>query len=248
MGKNLALESPTSLRFSIGGFMGPTREVEWENGQLWLKCPTGLMPRAALGALMVPMVVSLFRMGWLPDGHRWLNSTEQQLARRRDQCAVSVTGDENPAREVARKIGRSIPIVYGGGAIGAAAAYRWKCDVNENAKAPAFAAALPELNHNEICGWGVHGDLTRQIVSIVQLRHAGEHPQVVRRFDATQALIEEAVAQIIEVQAEGDSPLAQIVDLMYFGEWVSCYLASDQGVDPGPVDTIMQLKGILAGG
>ena len=37
--------------------------------------------------------------------------------------------------------------------IGAAAAYRWKCQLNENAKVPAFAAELPEAGHNEIVGW-----------------------------------------------------------------------------------------------
>ena len=50
-----------------------------------------------------------------------------------------------------------------GDALGAVAAYRFKCQVNENAKAPAFWAAVPEMAHNEICGWGQHGDVTRQV-------------------------------------------------------------------------------------
>ena len=44
-------------------------------------------------------------------------------------------------------------------------AYRWKCDINENAKAPAYWHAYPELDHNEICAWGQHGDVTRQLLS-----------------------------------------------------------------------------------
>ena len=43
------------------------------------------------------------------------------------------------AEVLARRIGRTIPLIYGGGPIGAVAAARWKCQVNENAKAPAFA-------------------------------------------------------------------------------------------------------------
>ena len=63
------------------------------------------------------------------------------------------------------------------------AATRWKTQVNENAKVPAFANAMPELCHNEICGWGQHGDLTRQVFQLVLLRHDDEHPQDTRRFE-----------------------------------------------------------------
>ena len=76
------------------------------------------------------------------------------------------------------QIGRTIPLIYGGGAIGAVAAYRWKCDVNENAKAPAFWHTYPELDHNEICSWGQHGDVTRQLITLVELRHGFEHPRL----------------------------------------------------------------------
>jgi glucose/mannose-6-phosphate isomerase len=105
---------------------------------LHLSCPEGFMPRAAIGVLVAPIVVTLFRAGLAPGGHANLVMAQAQLARRRDRCAQAVTGAANPAREIARQLGRTIPIFYGGGALGGVAAYRWKCDVNENAKAPAF--------------------------------------------------------------------------------------------------------------
>jgi glucose/mannose-6-phosphate isomerase len=48
------------------------------------------------------------------------------------------------------------------------------------------------------------------------------------------------------VQAEGDGRLAQLLDLMYVGDWVSCYLAMLNDVDPGPIDAIFELKARLA--
>ncbi len=132
--------------------------------------------------------------------------------------------------------------MYGGGALGAVAAYRWKCDINENAKAPAFTAAYPELDHNEICGWGQHGDVTRQLLTLVSLRHGFEDARLSKRIDRTTELIEEAVLQVVEVEAEGEGRLAQLLDLMYLGDWVSSYLALDNDVDPGPIDAIAQLK------
>ena len=61
--------------------------------------------------------------------------------------------------------------------VAAVAARWWKAQVNLNAKAPAFAATLPELTHDELAGWGQGGDVTRQTMSLVLLRHAGEGPR-----------------------------------------------------------------------
>jgi len=63
---------------------------------------------------------------------------------------------------------------------------------------------------------------------------------------ATNAIVDETVASVLEVRAEGNGRLAQLVDLMYLGDWVSLYLALDAGVDPGPIDAIARLKDELA--
>ena len=219
-----------------------------DGGVQHVRCPPGYMPRAALGSLVAPLFVALHRMGMAPDAHAWLTEAQQQLAHRRDRCHAGVAGPANPAREIARRIGTTVPLVYGGGALGGVAAMRWKTDFNENSKAPAFWNAYPELDHNEICGWGQHGDVTRQLVTIVELRHRFEHPQVARRFSITREIMEEAVHQVLQVEAEGEGRLAQLLDLMYLGDWVSCYLALARGVDPGPIDAISVLKERLARG
>jgi len=241
-----ALEAGARLvAISTGGALG---RLAASAGALHIACPEGLMPRAALGALVAPMFVTLFRLGLVPDARSWLVAAREQLARRRDECAPSVMGRANPARELARRIDGTIPVIYGGGALGGVAAMRWKADVNENAKAPAFWNAYPELDHNEICGWGQHGDVTRQVLSLVELRHGYEAEQLGRRFDITRTIIEEAVHQVLEVRAAGEGRLAQLLDLMYVGDWVSCYLALQSEVDPGPIDAIAQLKEALAAG
>jgi glucose/mannose-6-phosphate isomerase len=230
---------------TAGGALG---ELATARGAIRVPCPPGLgLPRAAIGALVAPLFMALFHMNALPEGHALLMEAQAQLKRRRDQCEPAVTGAANPARELARRIGTSVPLIYGGGAIGAVAAYRWKCDINENAKTPAFWAAYPELDHNEICQWGQHGDVTRQLLTLVSLRHGSEHARLSVAIDRTTELIEEALLQVLEVNAEGVGRLAQLLDLMYLGDWVSCYLALDHDVDPGPIDAITQLKAALAG-
>jgi glucose/mannose-6-phosphate isomerase len=229
----------TLVAISNGGELA--RIAEQSNG-MHIPCPAGYLPRAAIGTLVAPLAVVLFRTGLAPGAHALLVRAQEQLAHRRQVCRPSVEGPANPARELARKIGRTIPIIYGGGALGAVAAYRWKCDVNENAKAPAYWHAYPELDHNEICAWGQHGDVTRQLFSVVELRHGFEHPQLARRFEITREIIDETVHQVLRVDAQGEGRLAQLLDLMYVGDWVSCYLALDNDVDPGPIDAIFELK------
>jgi len=117
--------------------------------------------------------------------------------------------------------------------------------VNENAKAPAFWNEYPELDHNEVCGWGQHGDVTRQLVTLVELRHGLEHPRLEQRALATRELIDEALHQVLTVDAEGEGRLAQLLDLIYLGDWTSYYLALGNDVDPGPIDAITQLKAAI---
>src|SRR5262245_34858674 len=233
----------TLVAISRGGELARVAE---ESGSLYVPCPDDiLMPRLALGALVAPLLVVLFRMGLLPEAHAGLLRAQQQLAHRREQCKPAVEGDRNPARELARKIGRTLPIVYGSGGLGAVAAMRGKQSGNENAQAPALWNEYPELDHNEVCGWGQHGDVTRQVFTLIELRHGLEHPRLEQRAAATRELIEEALVQVLTVEAEGEGRLAQLLDLVYLGDWTSYYLALENDVDPGPIDAIMQLKAAL---
>jgi glucose/mannose-6-phosphate isomerase len=200
------------------------------------------MPRAGLGALVVPILSLLETVGLFPGASAWVDAAVAQLAIRRDAV---LAGDS--AATIARTIGPTIPLVIGAEPLGAVAAQRWKAQVNENAKAPAFAAAMPELCHNEICGWGQHGDMTRQVFTLVELRHDEEHPQEARRFDLVRDLLAEVVHEVVEVQAVGDGPLAQLFDLTLLGDFVSLELAAQAGIDPGPVPVLDELKAALAG-
>ncbi len=201
-------------------------------------------PRSGLGALAIPALVVLEEIGLFPGAQQWIDFAVEQLRRRRDQ----LVGDALLGRALAARIGRTLPIFYGGGLIGATAAQRWKNQVNENAKVPAFWHSQPELCHNEIAGWGQHGDLTRQVFTVVNLRHDFEHPQVVRRFDVVNALVDEVVSSVEEVRAEGEGHLAQLLDLVMVGDFVSLHLAAREGLDPGPVPALDHVKAAIATG
>jgi glucose/mannose-6-phosphate isomerase len=194
--------------------------------------------RGALGALAVPLIVLLERVGLFPGASGWVDAAVEQLEVRRD--AVTAGGG---AAAIARTIGRTIPLVIGAGPLGGVAAWRWKTQVNENAKAPAFAATVPELCHNEVAGWGQHGDVTRQVFTLVELRHDEEHPQELVRFEQVREMLAEVVHDVIEVRALGNGSLAQLFDLVLLGDVVSLHLAAQEGIDPGPVPATAGMRG-----
>ena len=97
-------------------------------------------------------------------------------------------------------------------------------------------------------GWGQAGDVTRQTITAVGLRHDFEHPQVIRRFDLVWKMLDEVVAGIEEVHAEGEGQLAQLLDLILVGDFMSLQLALQEGIDPGPVPALTDLKTALAQG
>jgi glucose/mannose-6-phosphate isomerase len=200
-------------------------------------------PRAALGAMAVPPLLVLERLGLLAGAGAAVGRAIDQLSRRRDR----LTGARSPAEEVARRIGRTSPLIHGSPGLTGVAAQRWKTQVNENAKCPAFYSAQPELCHNEIAGWGVNGDVTRQTLTLVTLRHDDEDSRIARRFALVEDLVLEIVADIVEVRAEGDGVLAQFFDLVITGDFVSLHMAGQQGVDPGPVPVLTEIKEALGG-
>lgn len=202
-------------------------------------------PRVAFGAMAIPLIVALWRMGLLAGADVWTERAVRQLKARRDELAGA--GEASSAAQVARRVGATVPLVHAGGAVGACAALRWKSQVNENAKRLAFVSAQPELCHNEVVGWGERSKAVGAEMTLVQLRHDAEHPQVGRRFEITAELIRPWVNDIVEVRAQGDGELAQLLDLAYFGDYVSLWLAAYAGVDPGPIDVLMWLKQKLAG-
>lgn len=191
-------------------------------------------PRARVGALAIPVLKAFDSLGLYPGGRDWIAAAIAQLRARRDELAQP----GNAAEQLARSLAGTIPLVYGGGLLGAAAADRWKAQVNQSAKSPAFAGSLPDVVHGELAGWGQHGDITRQVLSLVLLRHDDEHPQVVEQFEQVQTWSDEVMAGIHTVRAGGDGALAQLLDLALFGDVVALELAARAGIDPGPTPVI----------
>ena len=190
--------------------------------------------RTRIGALVVPVLKAFDSLGLFPGARDWIAAAADQLRTRRDE----LSGPQNMATDLARTIAGTMPVIYGGGSLGAVAAGRWKDQINLNAKSPAWAGSLPEVIHGEMAGWGQHGDITRQIHSLILLRHDEEPAEGADQFAQVEEWMDEVVADIHTVHAGGEGRLAQVLDLCLIGDVVSIELARRFGIDPGPTPVL----------
>lgn len=228
---------------SSGGRMS---EMASEYGIAHVAIKGGLQPRASLGYLVVPIFAVLVEMGLLPALEDDVKEAVTVLEGLAARCHRSSNAADNPAKRLATTIQGKVPVVYGGHGIPAVAAYRFKCDLNEYAKTPAFWNELPEMNHNEIQGWQGLREMTSENFVAIFLRDEGEHPRVSMRFDITKRLIGGSVADMAEVRSEGVGPLARLLSLIFVTQMTAIYLGLAYGVDPGPVPVLEGLKEELA--
>ena len=210
-----------------------------------VEVPSGLAPRAASGYLFAPLALILERMGILKDVSEDLDECMQLLSKTREKLSPNVDIKDNLAKQLAAKLKDSIPLIWGASGSTEVAALRWKAQLNENAKCPAYYNAFPELNHNEIVGFELTPDILVKLFIII-LRDENDHPQVKKRMDISRDIVKDKIKGIFELYPEGKSFLAKFYYLCYIGDYTSTYLALEYGINPTPVKIIDYLKAELA--
>ena len=225
---------------------GPLADMSRTHGLAHVTIPGGLQPRASLGYLTLPILAVLVSVGLAPDLLADVDEAVEVLGDLASRCHRKRSRQENPAKDLAARLAGNVPVIYGGFGLGATAAYRFKCDINEYGKQPAFWGVLPELDHNEIVGWNKQVELTKQRFVLVLLRDPDDHERIKLRFDTTRALVEDQFSSVIELPAEGTSPLARLLSLVFVTQLAAIYIGLANDVDPGPVEVIQRLKAELA--
>jgi len=244
----------TLAAFEAAGALGARRIVATTGGKLAaaareedvpvIPLPGGFQPRAAVGYMLVIALEVAAACGVAESLH-----SEIDVAAAHTEALVAEWGPDGEEdclpKRLARGLHGTIPQIAGAG-LTAPIAYRWKTQLNENAKIPAHSADLPELDHNEIAGWAGAQELGR--FSAVFLDDSDLHPRIRQRIELTRGLIGANATASFRVETRGETRLERLVSLVLAGDLVSLYLAVLRGVDPTPVDAIERLKGALIGG
>jgi glucose/mannose-6-phosphate isomerase len=206
-----------------------------------IEVPGGLQPRAAAGH-MIGATLKLLEGAHGIEDQRFALIEAANLV---DESLAEGSARWVEAAGIAEGLRGRIPIIYGGGPLSGVVAQRWKTQINENAKIPAWWSLLPELDHNEIVGWETMPSVTSEHLAVVALSDRADHDRIRLRLAHTARLTQDAVPWVAEVASVGTSPLARLMSLTAVGDLTSWMLAEAAGVDPVPVATIESLKRLL---
>lgn len=201
-------------------------------------------PRSALGYGALLLLGVLRRLGAFPATDA---EVERALAEVETSCLryhPDADPEANPTRSLAWQLRHRIPVVMADASLSGAAA-RWQTQINENSKRWAFPVLLPEALHNLVEAVGARGagsDVDDHPFHVILLEDQTRPNRARARIDALQELLSESGIEWTRVALRGSSHLSILLQACLAGDWVSYYLAVEEGVDPSPVPHISGLK------
>ena len=250
----------------VGRAGSPLDDLGQRGRAVFVPVTQGRQPRASVWSLSTPLVVAGHALGLLHAPPQVVEATAVVLEDIADRCRRDADHLVNPAKRLAVHLADAVPVLWGTSPATGVAAYRFACQLNENAQVPATWGVLPEANHNQVVA--LDGPLASRVdvagdpddffrdraddveqagcLALVLLRDSEEHPQTALRADVSVELAREREVPVVELRAEGDSAFARLASLVEMTDFASTYLALLQGTDPTPVDAITALKGRIA--
>lgn len=250
---------------AVGGSGSPLHDIAVQTGAPFVPVRSAGQPRSTLWGLSMPPLLAARALGLVRMPDEVLESAAKRLEDLAFRCRPSSESFVSPAKEIALELAGSVPMIWGTSALAGVVAYRFACQLNENAKYPAVYGVLPEANHNQVVAFdgpfadpGGGDDLFRDRVEepepaggsrrlrLVVVRDSEEHPQVAKRRTVSVELAEARGIPVTELATDGGHPLERLADLVGLVDYVSVYLGLALGVDPTPVTAINELKARIA--
>ena len=131
---------------------GALAEAARADGVPVIGVPSGMQPRAAVAYMTVGALEVAALAGVTDSLRAEIEAASALLRELAEEWGPDGDRDAEP-KALARRLQGQVPVVYGA-ELTSAVSVRWRSQVNENAESPAFDGVLPEMDHNEICGWG----------------------------------------------------------------------------------------------
>jgi bifunctional phosphoglucose/phosphomannose isomerase len=204
-----------------------------------------VLPRQALWALTVPLLVVAERLGIAQIGTEVYEQTATRLEEVSHQCRPASESFVNPGKSLALDLVGGLPMIWGTSPLTGVVAARFASQLNENAKCPAIAGTLPEVTHNQL---GVFdGPFAREIPQFplrLVLITDGELREKAASQDIATTIGEVANQRgiaVSELATEGEQALLRLAAVVHLADYASVYLGIASGIDPGQAGVIRDL-------
>ena len=214
---------------------GRLKEFCHENSYDFIIVPGGLPPRAALGYSLVQLLVVLEHYNLIT------NNVLQALAKSATFLGQKLEDIMLLAEKIASKINNTQVVIYAEAPY-ESIAIRGKQQLNENSKYLCRHHVIPEMNHNELLGWGSGNNKH----SAIFLMTSDINERNKKRFELTAGIVGEKTDNITIVKAEAENRIEESMYFIYLFDWISYFLGTARGVDLIEIDNIDYLKSELA--
>ncbi len=201
-------------------------------------------PRAAVGYSFGILLAVFVKLGLIPDQSALVAGAVDAMKKSQEHLRADVEAVHNPAKRYAGQLMGRWVTVFGAGLF-APVARRFKGQINELAKAAANFEFIPEADHNTLAGTIHPADVLMPHTMNLFLRAPSDHPRNRLRLDLTKQIFMLEGPNTDFLDARGDTPLAHMWTMILFGDYMAYYLAIAYGVDPTPVDALVNLKNAL---
>ena len=232
------------LDWSVVASGGELIKIAEKNNKNYVKVPTGLQPRAALGHMARAV------LHYLPTNIEFDFKIACEEVKNYINDLLEDDSQDNIleiSKKLSVEIGNKTVVIYGGTPASFLAAQRWKTQINENAKSKAFVGYMPEIHHNEILSWEADKQGSKNNFYLIFLRDDQETDQVKKRFEFTKKIIGGDV-NIFEVEnIESNNLVKKLFHLILYGDLVSVFMADNLSIDPYDITNIENLKSMLKG-
>ncbi len=205
-----------------------------QNGYDCIVVPGGNPPRTALAFSVVQVTNILQQLG--------LISGDSIAASRSSKALLDAELEtiHSEAKKLAAFLEGTVPVFYAGAKY-EAIAVRARQQFNENTKMLCWHHVIPEMNHNELVGWG-GGD---NRFAVVYFNTGDLIPRNQKRVEITFEIIRKKT-KVLFIDAKGMNRIERSFYLIHLVDWASFYLAEKTQTDPIEIEVIDHLKGELA--
>jgi len=197
-------------------------------------------PRTAVGFSFAFVLAALVRLNLVPDVSEELLTAIRAMRIQQERIHAGRPAVENQAKQIASQLIARWVTVFGAGVM-APVARRWKCQINELAKAWAQFETLPEADHNTLAGIQVPEHLHKNLTALF-LQNSTEYIRNRLRIQLTSQVFAEQGIQSEIIEFHEHESLANLWIALHLGDYVAYYLALSYGIDPTPVDALNTLK------
>ena len=230
------------LVVSTGGELA--KRARENNIPVWTFEHSG-QPRAAVGFSFGLLLALFERLGFIPSQKEAVEDAIASMKRTQQHLKTEVPAVKNPAKRYAGQLMGRWTTIMGSGLL-STVARRWKGQINEIAKAGANFEFLPEADHNTLAGTMNPQETLNAHTMTLFLCAPSDHPRNRLRSDLTRKAFMLEGMNTDFVEARGSTPLAHMWTMILFGDYMAYYLAMGYGVDPTPIQALVEFKNAMA--